>query len=181
MRTQNLFFLILMTFFIACHSNQSELKPTPDGPGIVHSDNEIYEYLFNMSKYDWEDLHQYYLRLKENGRSEPDFDNVRGMAIFHMIENFDLLKSADDEVLRYYMDEMLSLPYLLSYKQFVDLLEVAKLRDIIDENQASGYARRCISTFENTMAKLSFEKQNKLRKEQNEGVLLLKSLVLSAD
>lgn len=118
---KNIILIILsaFVFFGSCTKDSSPLKnkeaeeqTLSERNGKIPSNDKIFTIITNPDDYTWEEIDQYY---KTSIVSKEDFgykENLKKLAIWTMVENFDLITEADKSTLEFYAKEMVDMTFV---------------------------------------------------------------------
>lgn len=151
--------------------NEIKLNQTDGNEYIITIDDPIYNILLNEDGYTFDDLHQYYIEVKETRSSDKNYNNLRKKIMNHMkIENM-LINHPDKIVIEYYVNEILSMDYISDMQHLAWLLtklkghwDIEKIRSVAE----TSYERNLKYIYEN------FPDPEKALQDQGEGVKRLK-------
>lgn len=126
MKTINILqFLTIAIMITSCSQNtaKKELEGDVDSDYMISTSDEYYDIIYNEEGYTLDDLDTYYRKIKETRKNEKNYNNLRKITINTMYLSKDLLKVEDKSLLAYYVDELISMPYISDMNMFQNMLE----------------------------------------------------------
>lgn len=121
--------ILLAGLFTSCQE-KIDLQTPPNFPlakqtedsGQIPATIGLDTFIFNMEKYSWKDLDQYYRQtLLSSYQNESFSGNLRKATIYHLVNDFNLTEKADFSNNEFYLNELVKLN-LISPKVFLKLL-----------------------------------------------------------
>lgn len=95
-------------------------------PGIYPDSIRLYDIVAKYPNSTWRDLDAYYKNDISKYHSNQDYtDNLRKLAIVHLVNTFDLINAADKQTIEYYTHEQMTVP-IVNTEVFVKCLQGLK-------------------------------------------------------
>lgn len=86
------------------------LKPVQNqSNGVLPMDNPVTTMAMRPDIYTWKDLDKLFKETVPGYEKEPYFENLKKVAIYHMVKDFSMCSSADNETIAFYTKELIKM------------------------------------------------------------------------
>jgi hypothetical protein len=79
---------------------------------MIDIEDEFYDIVYNDDGYNLEDLDSFYKKIKTTRKNDLNYNNLRKIIISTMLQSKNLLEVDDISTLEYYVNELISMPYI---------------------------------------------------------------------
>ena len=109
-----LLFTLCLGIFISCQKNAPETTvksaPTATPPGVIPSDLPLHGFTSNPNLHTWKQLDDYYkTEVTVKHRADSYYNNLKKTVIFSLVNQYNLLGTADYRTIDFYAGELLSI------------------------------------------------------------------------
>lgn len=112
------------TLMISCNADQAVKTQLTSEKNLymIDIEDEFYDIVYNDGGYNLEDLDSFYKKIKTTRKNDLNYNNLRKIIISTMLQSKNLLEVDDISTLEYYVNELISMPYISNMSELHTML-----------------------------------------------------------
>jgi len=123
---KNILILFILVFILQSCGDKIEKTEllTSQNEYVVPEEDQFFDIIFNKDGYTLQELHDYYLTVKETKKDEKYYNNLRKIIIYQNYKDRNKVMELfnNQELLSYYVEELISMPYISDMSTFAAML-----------------------------------------------------------
>jgi hypothetical protein len=132
-------------FFTSCQEEKSktELEHVNKSAYMIDVNDDFYDLIYNDNGYTFKEIDQFYREIKESRKNDLNYNNLRKIIISTMYLSNGLKDNEDKKIVEYYVNELISMPYVSDMELFYQLL--SKLENYWSKDQIKSTAETIVT------------------------------------
>ena len=115
--------LVFGIFATSCAEQKEKTELKADKTEyMIDINDEYYDIVYNENGYSLEDLDVFYRKIKETRKSDTNYNNLRKITINTMYLTKNLIGVEDKNILEFYTNEIISMPYISDMDMLYNML-----------------------------------------------------------